>query len=86
MKERLSLDQYIEKYGTRKAARHIVDMFVKRKSDGMISLEELPDVPEIVDVVDEMEEYLKSGGRDKERIKEIGSQIDNDFLESVIFS
>jgi hypothetical protein len=82
----MTLQEYIEKYGTRKAAMQLVSKRIQ--SIIFLSLEDLPDTFELCELIDEIEDVLINGDMPyaKEQIKTILEQIDQDFIESLILN
>ena len=79
----LTIFEYIQKYGARATARQLISQRFKRFAG--LTLSDLPDTVELCAIVDSLEYQLKKDSADKEKIKEILSEINADFLESLIY-
>lgn len=79
----MTLKEYVEKYGERKAAIKLVDDKIFRIV-GMTT-RELPDTPELCCLYDEIEDYIKGGiEENRENIKAALAEIDREFIDLVI--
>ena len=79
----MTLKEYVEKNGERKAAIRLVDEKIYRIV-GMTTAE-LPDTPELCCLYDEIEGYIKGGiEKNRENIKSILNEIDREFIDLII--
>ena len=79
----LTIFEYIQKYGARATARQLISQRFKRFTG--LTLSDFPDTSELCAIIDNLEYQLKTDSADKEKIKEILSEISADFLESLIY-
>lgn len=82
---KLTLEEFIEKNGSRKTAMDLVGNRIN-KLVGM-SLSDLPDSSELCEIVDELESILNDYDEsDMQSIKDLLKQIDMDFLYGQLLS
>lgn len=75
---------YAQNYGARKCAIKLVENRISSLSMGMLgSLSDLPDTSELCDILDELEDAIK--GDDLARMREVLSEVDEDFVGRMIW-
>ena len=82
----MTLQQYIEKHGTRKAAIEIINRRIQ--SLIFLTISDLPDTYQLCEIIDEIEDILINGEMPyaKQQIKDVLQEIDQDFIEQLILS
>lgn len=81
----MTIQESVTKNGTRKTARMIVDQRVKNLCGGL-GIDDLPDTNELCSIVDCVEEALEQTPFDKPAIKSALEEIDEQFIEQLLFS
>lgn len=76
----MTIEQSIDKHGERHTAKLLINAQIKRLSNGMVTLYDLPDTPEISAIIDEMEDVLKADLIDDNSIKDVLNMISEDLL------
>jgi len=79
----LTISEYLQKYGARATARQLINQRLNRLFG--LTLSALPDTGKICAIVDNLEQQLKTDSANKDNIREILTEIDADFLESLIY-
>ena len=79
----MTLKEFITEHGEEKTAYKLISNKMVRNFG--LSLECLPDTCELADMVEELAEQLKEDMNNKEAIREILEQVNEDFLEQLAF-
>ena len=75
----MTIQEYANKYGARKTAIKLVSYTIYQKIG--LSVDDLPDTSELCNMYDDLEELIEDGYEEnKEQVKDILSQIDDDFI------
>lgn len=82
----MTIQQSIEKNGTRATATKLVSAKIKHLTMDMVTLADLPDSYEITEIIDSLEELLDSNPGNISEIKNILAEINDDFLIKNIMS
>lgn len=86
----MTISEFYLKHGARKTARAVINARVKGMCGGL-GLDDLPDTSEVANLIDSMEELIEANSkflmRDevKSQIKELLEEIDEGFLESLVY-
>lgn len=81
----MTIEQSIEKNGSRQTAKILINARIKMLTTGMVTLYDLPDTPEISGLIDEMEGVLNAELIDPNSIKDVLDMVSEDLLiESII--
>lgn len=76
----MTIEQSIDKHGERHTAKLLINAQIKRLTNGMVTLYDLPDTIEISTLIDDLEQSLKEDLIDNNSIKDVLNMISEDFL------
>ena len=76
----MTIEQSIDKHGARHTAKLLINAQIKRLTNGMVTLYDLPDTIEISTLINDLEQVLKEDLIDDNSIRDVLNMISEDFL------
>ena len=80
------LTQLIDKHGARQTAKMLINARIKNETYGLVTIADLPDTHDLCILIDELEEVLNGDLINEGDIRDILSNINEDFLTENIYS
>lgn len=80
------IGQLIDKHGARQTARMLINARIKKESYGLLTIADLCDTHDLCVIVDELEEVLSGDLIDERDIRDVLSNINEDFLTENIYA
>lgn len=80
------LTQLIDKHGARQTAKMLINARIKKETYGLVTISDLSDTNDLCIIVDELEEVLSGDLIDERDIRDVLSNINEDFLNENIYA